>query len=85
MTSTPEDMAHQLEMQARVQNKIHDLIRAQQEVISSLKLMMTSFLEEKKNKKPRPSAPQTEGGRETSLLPKALIATMLLIGIVRLS
>ena len=46
MTSTPEETARRLELQAQVQKEQLEMIRAQQESIDSLKQMLAQLQEE---------------------------------------
>lgn len=62
MTNTHEDMARQLEMQARAQNEIRNLIRALQKEINSLKMTMSTLLESVKKPRATSSSSRTRVG-----------------------
>ena len=52
MINTPEETARRFEQQAQVQREQFDMIRAQQESIDTLKLMLAQLLEDKTSRMP---------------------------------
>ena len=64
MTNTPEETARRFEQQAQVQREQFEMIRAQQESIDSLKLMLAQLLEDKRKSTDRASSKKSKGKRK---------------------